>query len=54
VVNAPEVFERTLDPVPGGVFIKDGPSGKADLVVLFACRMADVYEQFPLIGRGAL
>lgn len=52
LVNAPEAFERTLDPLPDGVLIKEDLRGKADLIVLFASRMADIYEQFPLVERS--
>ena len=45
-------FERTLDPLPDDVLIKEDLRGKADLVVLFASRMADIYEQFPLVERS--
>lgn len=47
LVNAPDAFERTLDPLPDGVLSKENLRGKTDLVVLFASRMADIYEQFP-------
>src|SRR5262249_51521731 len=52
VVNAPDAFERTLDPLPDGVLIQEDLRGKTDLVVLFAARMADIYEQFPGAERS--
>jgi hypothetical protein len=52
LVNAPDAFERTLDPLPDGVLIKEDLRGKTDLVVLFASRMADIYEQFPRAGHS--
>jgi hypothetical protein len=52
LVNAPNAFERTLGPLPDGVFIKEDLRGKTDLVVLFASRMADIYEQFPRADRS--
>ncbi len=51
LVNAPDAFECSLDPLPDGVFIKEELRGKADLIVLFASRMADIYEQFPPVER---
>ena len=47
LVNAPDTFESSLDPLPDGVFIREDLRRKTDLVVLFASRMADIYEQFP-------
>ena len=41
LVDAPDVFERTLDPLPDGVLIKEDFRGKTDLIVLFASRMAE-------------
>jgi len=52
LVNAPDAFERTLDPLPDGVLSKENLRGKTDLVVLFASRMADIYEQFPRTERS--
>ena len=52
LVNAPDAFERTLDPLPDGVLIEEDLRGKTDLVVLFASRMADIYEQFPWAERS--
>jgi hypothetical protein len=52
LVNAPDPFERTLDPLPDGVLIKEDLRGKTDLVVLFASRMAEIYEQFPRAERS--
>jgi CheY-like chemotaxis protein len=52
LVNAPDAFERMLNPLPDGVLIKDDLRGKTDLVVLFASRMADIYEQFPRAERS--
>ena len=52
LVNAPDAFERTLDPLPDGVLLKEDLRSKAGLVVLFASRMADIYEQFPLAERS--
>lgn len=52
LVNPPDAFERTLDPLPDGVLIKEDLRGKTDLVVLFASRMADIYEQFPRAERS--
>jgi hypothetical protein len=52
LVNAPDAFERTLDPLPDGVLIKEDLRGKTNLVVLFASRMADIYEQFPRAERS--
>ena len=52
LINAPDAFERTLDPLPDGVLIKEDQRGKTDLVVLFASRMADIYEQFPRAERS--
>lgn len=52
LVNAPDAFERTLDPLPDGVLVKEDLRGKSDLVVLFASRMADIHEQFPRAERS--
>jgi hypothetical protein len=52
LVNAPDAFERALDPLPEGVLMKEDLRGKTDLVVLFASRMADIFEQFPLAERS--
>ena len=52
LVNAPDDFERTLDPLPDGVLIKEDLRGRTGLVVLFASRMADIYEQFPQAERS--
>jgi hypothetical protein len=52
LVNAPNAFERTLDPLPDGVLIKEDLRGKADIVVVFASRIADIYEQFPSVERS--
>jgi hypothetical protein len=52
LVNAPDAFERTLHPLSDGVLIKEDLRGKTDLVVLFASRMADIYEQFPRAERS--
>jgi hypothetical protein len=52
LVNAPDGFERALDPLPDGVLIKEDLRGKTDLVILFASRMADIYEQFPRTERS--
>ena len=52
LVNAPDAFERALDPLPDGVLIKEDLRGKTGLVVLFASRMADIYEQFPQAERS--
>ena len=52
LVSAPDAFERTLDPLPDGVLIKEDLRGKADLVVLFASRMGNIHEQFPRAERS--
>lgn len=52
LVNAPDAFERTLDPLPDDVLVKEALRGKTDLVVLFASRMADIHEQFPRAERS--
>ena len=52
LINAPDAFERALDPLPDGVLTKEDLRGKTDLVVLFASRMADIYEQFPRAERS--
>lgn len=52
LTDAPDGFERMLDPLPDGVLIQEGVSGRADLAVLFASRMADLYEQFPRVERS--
>ena len=50
LVNAPDAFERLLDPLPDGVLIKDDLQGQANLVVLFVSRMADLHVLFPQAG----
>ncbi|MCC6586691.1 MAG: DUF3052 family protein [Bryobacterales bacterium] len=52
LINAPGNFERSLNPLPNGVLFKDDLRGKADLIVLFAARLADLYEQFPSAERS--
>jgi CheY-like chemotaxis protein len=52
LINAPDAFERTLDPLPDEVTIKEDLRGKTDLVVLFASRMADIFGQFPRAERS--
>jgi hypothetical protein len=52
LVNAPDAFERTLDPLPDDVLVKEDLRTKADLVVLFASRMADIHERFPSVERS--
>lgn len=52
LVNAPDAFERRLDPLPGGVLIQEDLRAKTDLVVLFASRMADIHDQFPRAERS--
>lgn len=52
LIDAPDGFERMLDPLPDGVLIQGDVRGRADLAVLFAARMADLYEQFPRVERS--
>lgn len=52
LIDAPEGFERMLDPLPDGVLIEEDVRGRADLAVLFASRLADRYEQFPCAQRS--
>lgn len=52
LLNAPDTFERILGPLPDGVLIKEDLRGKTDLVVLFAERMVDLYQQFPSAERS--
>lgn len=52
LVKAPDAFKGTLHPLPDGVLIKEDLKSKTDLVVLFASRMADIYEQFPRAERS--
>jgi len=57
LVNAPDSFERTLGPLPDDVLVKDvvikeDLRAKTDLVVLFASRMADMYDHFPHAERS--
>ena len=52
LVNAPETFERLLNPLPDGVVITEDLRGSADLIILFASRMADVHTQFASIERS--
>jgi hypothetical protein len=52
LINAPDAFELTLDPLPDGVLIKEDLRVKTDLVVLFASRMANIHEQFPRAERS--
>jgi hypothetical protein len=52
LVNAPDAFERALDPLPEGVLIREELRGRTGLVVLFASRMADVYQHFQRAERS--
>ena len=52
LIHAPETFERILNPLPDGVTIKEDLRGRTELIVLFASRMADLYDQFPRAERS--
>lgn len=52
LINSPDAFERTLGPLPDGVELRDDVRGRSDLVVLFASRLADIYDQFPRAERS--
>jgi CheY-like chemotaxis protein len=45
LVNAPERFERTLEPLPAGAEIVDDP-GRASVAVLFVTSLAELAREF--------
>lgn len=52
LIDAPDGFERMLDPLPDGVVIQDGVRGKSDLAILFVSRLGDLYDQFARVERS--
>lgn len=51
LLEAPEGFERLLDPVPPDVEIRRGARGRASLVLLFAMSMRDLRKRFGTAAR---
>lgn len=51
LLEAPEGFERRLDPLPPDVEIRRGARGRASLVLLFALSMADLRRRFTAAAR---
>ncbi|MBO0911384.1 MAG: DUF3052 domain-containing protein [Acidobacteria bacterium] len=51
LVNAPDRFERKLEPLPAGVeFVEDGTA--ANLAVLFAASEAELVRDFPPLAKA--
>ena len=51
LLEAPEGFERRLDPLPPDVEIRRGARGRATLVLLFAMSMRDMRKRFATAAR---
>jgi hypothetical protein len=51
LLEAPEGFERRLDPLPPDVEIRRGARGRATLVLLFAMSMRDLRKRFATAAR---
>jgi CheY-like chemotaxis protein len=51
LIEAPEGFERKLEPLPPEVEIRRGSRGRAGLVLLFAMSMRDVRKRFAAAAR---
>ena len=51
LLEAPEGFERLLDPLPPDVEIRRGARGRATLVLLFAMSMRDMRKRFAAATR---
>jgi len=51
LLEAPEGFERVLDPLPPDVEIRRGARGRASLVLLFAMSMHDMRKRFATAAR---
>jgi len=50
-VNAPGRFVDLLDPLPDGVTVRPNARGKADVVVLFTKRRAELLRRIESLGR---
>ena len=46
IVDAPEGFDATLTPMPGGVQLGSRLSGRLDVMVVFATRLAALQRRF--------
>jgi CheY-like chemotaxis protein len=51
LLEAPEAFERKLEPLPANVEIRHGSRGRASLVLLFAGSMSDLRKRFAAAAR---
>ena len=51
LLDAPEGFERQLDPLPAEVEIRRGSRGRASLVLLFAASMRHLRKRFAAAAR---
>ena len=51
LLEAPEGFERLLDPLPPDVEIRRGARGRATLVLLFSMSMRDLRKRFATAAR---
>jgi CheY-like chemotaxis protein len=51
LLEAPEGFERKLDPLPEGAEVRRGARGRAGLVLLFAPSMSALRKRFPAAKR---
>ena len=52
LIDSPDGFESTLEPLPDGVQFKQDLRGRTDVVVLFVSRMVDLESQFPRAERS--
>lgn len=52
LLGAPDGFDATLGPLPGGVRVKRQARGPADLILLFAASRADMERRFPAAERS--
>jgi CheY-like chemotaxis protein len=51
LLDAPEGFERKLEPLPPEVELRRGARGRAGLIVLFAASMRDLRKRFAAAAR---
>ena len=53
LIDAPDGFEKTLEPLPDGVTIRRQGRGRLDVVVFFTKKQAELRKRFPKLA-GAL
>ena len=52
LVRAPSGFEKTLDPLPDGVQMREQARGAQDVVLFFATRRAELDRRFDTFARA--